>query len=204
MSEKLYSDTIQKYRKKKGATPVKHYSINPETKVITARIARLTAKELAEVQNYVALGFKIEDGEPTPPVVKRLDEDYIIDYLNKHLTADEAEKAKAEYKTACDTLACDDNGTIKTRFDKISEKEEQITQGFNAGRNWFAKTYPRDITELNLSDKVAEKIEKAYETYKAKGDKANEKAAKANKKTTIYLTEEEYTRYYYWTKIFQQ
>ncbi len=182
---------------------MKHYSINADTRVITANIARLTDKELSEVQKYVALGFKIEDGKPEEqPKSKRLNEDYILKYLDEHLTAEEAEKAKAEYKKWCDTPACDDSGKIKTRTYKKTKKVETITQGFNAGRNWFAKTYPLDIAELNLPEAVKKNIAESYEKYKDKGDKANAKAKEANLKTTEYLNETEYTRYYYWTKIF--
>ena len=182
---------------------MKHYSINPDTKVITANIARLTAKELSEVQKYVALGFKIEDGKPEEqPKSKRLNEDYILKYLDKHLTAEEAEKAKAEYTKKCNAAAYDDNGDRKTRIDKKTKKVETITKGFNNGRNLFAKTYPLDIAELDLSDEEKKKIAESYEKYKDKGDKANAKAKEANLRTTEYLNETEYTRYYYWTKIF--
>ena len=36
---------------------MKHYSIDNKNKVITATIARLTDKEMAEIQRYVAFGY---------------------------------------------------------------------------------------------------------------------------------------------------
>ena len=66
---------------------MKHYSIDNKNKVITATIARLTDKEMAEIQRYVAFGYTVEDGKPAEKVAtKRLDDAFIMEYLKeKHL-----------------------------------------------------------------------------------------------------------------------
>ena len=168
---------------------MKHYSIDNKTKVITANIARLTDKEMAEVQRYVAFGYTVEDGKPAEKVaVKRLNNDYIVKYL------DGDTEALAAYAAAKDAPALEaDNKTIKTRKKKDGTTET-VKQGFNAGRNWFAKTYPKTVAELKLNDEQKAAIEAAFAEYKEKPVKKGE----------VRLTKEEYTKYYYWTKIFEQ
>ena len=164
---------------------MKHYSIDNKNKVITATIARLTDKEMAEIQRYVAFGYTVEDGKPAEKVAtKRLDDAFIMEYLK-----DDSEALEA-YKAAKDAPAVDKDGTIKTRKSKDG-KVKQKTQGFNAGRNWFAKTYPKDIADLKLTAAQKDTIAAAYKKYSEK--EADEK-----------LTKDEYTKYYYWTKIFVQ
>ena len=164
---------------------MKHYSIDNKNKVITATIARLTDKEMAEIQRYVAFGYTVEDGKPAEKVAtKRLDDAFIMEYLK-----DDSEALEA-YKAAKDAPAVDKDGTIKTSKSKDG-KVKQKKQGFNAGRNWFAKTYPKDIADLKLTAAQKDTIAAAYKKY-------NEKEA-AEK-----LTKDEYTKYYYWTKIFVQ
>lgn len=164
---------------------MKHYSIDNKNKVITATIARLTDKEMAEIQRYVAFGYTVEDGKPAEKVAtKRLDDAFIMEYLK-----DDSEAIEA-YKAAKDAPAVDKDGTIKTSKSKDG-KVKQKKQGFNAGRNWFAKTYPKDIADLKLTAAQKDTIAAAYKKY-------NEKEA-AEK-----LTKDEYTKYYYWTKIFVQ
>ena len=164
---------------------MKHYSIDNENKVITATIARLTDKEMAEIQRYVAFGYTVEDGKPAEKVAtKRLDDAFIMEYLK-----DDSEALEA-YKAAKDAPAVDKDGTIKTSKSKDG-KVKQKKQGFNAGRNWFAKTYPKDIADLKLTAAQKDTIAAAYKKYRDK--EAAEK-----------LTKDEYTKYYYWTKIFVQ
>lgn len=164
---------------------MKHYSIDNKNKVITATIARLTDKEMAEIQRYVAFGYTVEDGKPAEKVAtKRLDDAFIMEYLK-----DDSEALEA-YKAAKDAPAVDKDGTIKTSKSKDG-KVKQKKQGFNAGRNWFAKTYPKDIADLKLTAAQKDTIAAAYKKYSEK--EAAEK-----------LTKDEYTKYYYWTKIFIQ
>ena len=168
---------------------MKHYSIDSKNKVITAIIARLTDKEMAEVQRYVAFGYTVEDGKPAEKVsVKRLDNDYIMAQLK-------GDKAAIEtYEKAKDAPALEADGkTIKTRKKKDGTVE-QVKQGFNAGRNWFAKTYPKNISDLKLTAEQTKEIGEAFDDY----------SKKTVKKGEVRLTKDEYTRYHDWTKIFEQ
>lgn len=165
---------------------MKHYSIDSKTKVITATISRLTDKEMAEIQRYVAFGYTVEDGKPAEKVsVKRLDDSFILDYLK------DDEEAIATYNAAKKEPVVVD-GVIQTRKNKKGEVVNK-EKGFNAGRNWFAKTYPKTISELKLTDAQKATIESAFKTYSTK----NADDSEAMKK-------DEYTKYYYWTKIFVQ
>ena len=168
---------------------MKHYSIDNKNKVITATIARLTDKEMAEIQRYVAFGYTVEDGKPAEKVAtKRLDDAFIMEYLK-----DDSEALKA-YNDAKEALAVDEDGTIKTRKNKDGTVKQK-KQGFNAGRNWFAKTYPKDIADLKLTAEQKETIAAAYKKYSDK---------ESDKESAEKLTKDEYTKYYYWTKIFVQ
>lgn len=165
---------------------MKHYSIDPKTKVITAMISRLTDKEMVEIQRYVAFGYTVEDGKPAEKVsVKRLTDSYILEMLK------DDEEALATYKAAKDEDVVVD-GVVQTRKDK-NGKNVNKKKGFNAGRNWFAKTYPKTVAELKLTDKQKKDIEDAYKTYSEK-----------NKDEADAMKKDEYTKYYYWTKIFVQ
>lgn len=91
---------------------MKHYSIDSKTKVITATISRLTDKEMAEIQRYVAFGYTVEDGKPAEKVsVKRLTDSYILEQLK------DDEEALANYKAAKDEDVVVD-GVVQTRKDK--------------------------------------------------------------------------------------
>ena len=165
---------------------MKHSSIDSKSKVITAMISRLTDKEMAEIQRYVAFGYTVEDGKPAEKVsVKRLDNAYIVEYLK------DDEAATATYEAAKQEPVVVD-GVIQTRKNKKGEtvKKENV---FNAGRNWFAKTYPKTVAELKLTDKQKKDIEDAYKVYSEK-----------NKDEADAMKKDEYTKYYYWTKIFVQ
>ena len=138
---------------------MKHYSIDNKNKVITAAIARLTDKEMAEIQRYVAFGYTVEDGKPAEKVAtKRLDDAFIMEYLK-----DDSEALEA-YNDAKEALAVDEDGTIKTRKNKDGTVKQK-KQGFNAGRNWFAKTYPKDIADLKLTAAQKDTIAAAYKKY---------------------------------------
>ena len=165
---------------------MKHYSIDSKSKVITAMISRLTDKEMAEIQRYVAFGYTVEDGKPAEKVsVKRLDNAYIVEYLK------DDEAATATYEAAKQEPVVVD-GVIQTRKNKKGETVNK-EKGFNAGRNWFAKTYPKSVSELKLTEKQKKEIEDAYKVYSEK-----------NKDEADAMKKDEYTNYYYWTKIFVQ
>ena len=93
----------------------------------------------------------------------------------------------------CDFLKDDAEG-LKSY---TAKKAENGKKGFIAARNWFATTYPKKIEELDISSEQRAAMPTKYEAYK----KAFEKSAKKKKGETAY-TEEQYMRYYYWTKIF--
>ena len=162
---------------------MKHYSVDSKSKVISAMITRLTDKELAEVQRYTSLGYEVIDSTPVKVAVKRLDEDFIRNYLKDDSEA--IEKFVAETQKP----VIDENGNAKITKNKAG-KIKQKKQGFNAGRNWFAKTYPKDIAELKLDTAQKNEIEKKFKAYSKKDDAT--------------MTKAEYTKYYYWTKIFVQ
>ena len=165
---------------------MKHYSIDSKSKVITAMISRLTDKEMAEIQRYVAFGYTVEDGKPAEKVsVKRLDNAYIVEYLK------DDEAATATYEAAKQEPVVVD-GVIQTRKNKKGETVNK-EKGFNTGRNWFAKTYPKSVSELKLTEKQKKEIEDAYKVYSEK-----------NKDEADAMKKDEYTKYYYWTKIFVQ
>lgn len=162
---------------------MKHYSIDNKSKVITATIAHLTEKEMSEIQRYIAFGYTIEDGKPAKKTsTNRLNDKFIMEYLKDDSDALET------YEQAKNAPAVKEDGTIKTRENKKGEVKE-LKQGFNAGRNWFAKTYPKDIDDLKLTSEQTKNIKDAYDKY-------------SKKEETEKLTKDEYTKYYYWTKIF--
>ncbi|MBO5106174.1 MAG: hypothetical protein J6C29_04685 [Clostridia bacterium] len=161
----------------------KHYEVDEAKKVIYADILALSAKEEAEVEKFVKFGFTVENKVAKKVAVKRLDEPFILDYL-KDDTA-----ALDEYKAAKNAPALDEDGKEKkTSTGKIK------TQGFNAARNWFAKTYPKDVKEAAAAIKTAgleKKLKSAYEDY-----------AKKNADVKNAMTKDEYTKDFYWKKVF--
>ena len=165
---------------------MKHYSIDSKSKVITAMISRLTDKEMAEIQGYVVFGYKVEDGKGGEKVRgKSLGKGQMVEYLK------DDEAATATYEAAKQEPVVVD-GVIQTRKNKKGETVNK-EKGFNAGRNWFAKTYPKSVSELKLTEKQKKEIEDAYKVYSEK-----------NKDEADAMKKDEYTKYYYWTKIFVQ
>ena len=144
----------------------KHYSIDEAKKVIYADILALTAKEEAEVEKFVKFGLTVEDKVEAKAKIDRLNDPYILDYLK-----DDAE------------------GKAKT-----TSTGKRKTKGFNAGRNWFARNYPKDTKEIDK--KIAEagvmpELKKAYAEY-----------AKKNADAPDVMTADEYKRDFYWKKVF--
>ena len=162
----------------------KHYWVDKEKKlIIVGNIKLLTPEEEAEIEKFKRFGYEMVEGEK-PKGTKRLNDDFI-----RNKWSDEGNKGNLEkYNRLCEEEKIDKNG-------KLREK------GFNAGRNFFAKTEPIDVT---LTDKEEQDIKEAFVKYtKAK---ANEKkrADKKGEQVEPALTKEEYKRYYYWTKIFKR
>ena len=101
---------------------------------------------------------------------------------------------------ACSMCEAHINDCIRKNFkikkvSSLHKKGETVNKekGFNAGRNWFAKTYPKSVSELKLTEKQKKEIEDAYKVYSEK-----------NKDEADAMKKDEYTKYYYWTKIFVQ
>lgn len=161
----------------------KHYSIDEAKKVIYADILALTAKEEAEVEKFVKFGFTVENKVEAKAKIDRLNDPYILDYLK-----DDAEGLET-YKAKKNETATDAEGKAKT-----TSTGKRKTKGFNAGRNWFARNYPKDTKELDK--KIAEagvmpEFKKAYAEY-----------AKKNADATDVMTADEYKREFYWKKVF--
>ena len=170
----------------------KHYSVNGNT--VVADITKLTDKELAEVQRYKALGFEIVSGKvEAPQTAKRLDDAYIRKYLENDTAG------LAEYEKLIDAPVVVD-GEIKYHIitDKKTKAKKQgkpYKQGFNAGRNWFAKTYPANVSEAvkGIADAgLATKFDKAWKAYEKKDAEPGKDK----------MTKDEYTRDYYWKNVF--
>ena len=171
----------------------KHYSVNGNT--VIADITKLTDKELAEVQRYKALGFEIVSGKvEAPKTEKRLNDPYIRKYLENDTAG------LAEYEKLIEAPALNDDGSIKYHIitDKKTKAQKQgkpYKAGFNAGRNWFAKTYPVNVSEAVKAiaeANLAKKFDKAWEAY----DKKDAEPGKTK------MTKDEYTRDYYWKNVF--
>ena len=161
----------------------KHYSIDEAKKVIYADILALTAKEEAEVEKFVKFGFTVQNKVEVKAKTDRLNDAFILDYLK-----DDAEGLET-YKAKKNETATDAEGKAKT-----TSTGKRKTKGFNAGRNWFARNYPKDTKELDK--KIAEagvmpEFKKAYAEY-----------AKKNADATDVMTADEYKRDFYWKKVF--
>ena len=151
---------------------MKHYTADNENKVIYANILNLTDKEIEEIKRYQMFGYTV---------------------TGKGKPKKESSVQRLNDKYICDFLKDDPEG-FKSY---TAKKAENGKKGFIAARNWFATTYPKKIEELDISSEQRAAMPAKYEAYK----KAFEKSAKKKKGETAY-TEEQYMRYYYWTKIF--
>lgn len=179
----------QKKQKGRFSNMAKHYSIDEAKKVIVADIVKLTPKEEAEVQKFVKFGFTVEYGKPkAKATIERLNDDYILNYLAK-LPAEESKQALATYEGLKNEVAKDDDGKKKT-----TRTGKDKTRGFNAGRNWFAKTYPADASTLDADIKKAGKEDELADLW--------EEYEKKNKTNTDAMTADEYKRDFYWKNVF--
>lgn len=173
----------------------KHYKIDDEKKIIYADIMALTEKEEAEVAKFQKYGYVVENKVEKKVPISRLDDEYIKEYL------EEDQEALKKYNKIKARPARDEEGNEKTYASGTVK-----CQGFNAGRNWFARTYPLDINVAITAIETAEKTEdlkEAFEEYEKKSKKAI-KVAEANGKTLnpAPMTKEEYTKDFYWKKVF--
>lgn len=160
----------------------KHYTIEGTT--IYADILALTAKEEAEVEKFVKFGYTVINKQAdTKAKVERLDDAYIKAYLK------DKPKALATYEGLKNEVATDENGKTKT-----TNKGNAKKKGFNAGRNWFAKTYPEDATTLDAEIEKAGKKKQFADLWKEYAEKNN------GKKDA--MTADEYKRDFYWKKVF--
>lgn len=160
----------------------RHYEIDEAKKIIFADILALTEKEEAEVAKYVKYGFAVEPRTKKAEKVARLDEEYILNYLKGN-------------QEALDTFAGKKNETATDEAGnkKLTEKGKERKKGYNNALHWFARTFPADITDITKEIKVASKsaeLEKAYKKY-----------VKDNQEAGI-MSETEYTRFFYWTRVF--
>ena len=161
----------------------KHYRVDNEAQKIIANIEKLTEEEFVVIEKYKRLGYTVENGkvsiEKKPGAPKRLTDEYIKEYLKDN------EEALAKYEEAVSELVYEADGkTVKT-----TSKGTPRTKGFNAGRNYFARNFPEDLKELTYTKPQEKAFKSAWEKY-SKGKNAE-------------MSETEYKRYYYWTKIFE-
>ncbi len=169
----------------------KHYKIDNEKKIIYADIMALTEKEEAEVAKFQKYGYVVENKVEKKVSISRLDEAYILEQLKDN------QDALKKYEEAKARPAVDKDGQVKT-----TSTGKVKRQGFNAGRNWFARTYPLDVNEAIEAIEGAGKtkvLEKAFKEYEKKAEKAN-----AEGKTVDAMTKDEYTKDFYWKKVFEK
>lgn len=162
----------------------KHYTVDNEKHIVKADFSKLTEKESVEIERFQKFGYTVVFEETVKHTVKRLDDEYIRKYL-----ADKGEALVQEYQSKIEAPARDDKGKEKqTSTGKVRK------QGFNAGRIWFAKNYPENAEEALDKIKSAsmeKQFNKDYNAYNSSKKTDEDKMSK-----------EEYTRYYYWTKVF--
>lgn len=159
----------------------KNYSVDNKNRIIYADILALTEAEVDEVMKYTKFGFTVDDKKPKEKSnVKRLNDSYIRGYLKDDKTA--LEKYEA------------------TKKEKKGNSERE--KGFPAGKYWFSINYPEDIDKIEWPDNKKPEIK--YDDYVSKKSRADKKAKDNNGSPAGVMTEEQYTRYYYWTKVFEQ
>ena len=155
----------------------KNYSVDTKEKKVNADIVALSEKEFAEVQRYLALGYDIIDKPAEKVEIKKVNNEYIEEYLKDDIEGQEA------YKNA-------KNEIIIGKFKKNGEAK---TKGFANGLQWFYKNRPADASDaLKAIEKAGEKVLKKFEKD-AKDYGVDEKGK---------MTKDEYTRWYYWKNIF--
>lgn len=161
----------------------RHYKIDEAKKVIFADILALTEKEEKEIAKYVKYGFAVEPLTKKAEKVVRLDEEYILGYLKDN------QEALDTFTGKKNETATDQNGKAKT-----TETGKERKKGYNNALHWFARSFPADTAEIKKTIKVAGKADELAKAFK--------KYVKDNQESTGIMNEEEYTRYFYWTRVF--
>lgn len=161
----------------------RHYEIDEAKKVIYADILALTEKEEAQIEKYRKYGFSVEPRVKKAEKVARLDEEYIQEYLKDNQEALDTFTAKKN------ETAVDEDGNKKH-----TETGKERKKGYNNALHWFARTFPAEIADITKEIKLAGKateLEKAFKKYR-----------KDNADSTGIMDETEYTRFFYWTRVF--
>lgn len=176
---------------------VQHYRVGEDT--IYADLAKLTKEETKIVSKFKELGYKVIHEDMSKKAVKRLNNAYIENYLKDDKTA---LKTYADIKNM---QAVDENGTGKVR-EKKNGTTSEVKKGFNAARNWFSITYPKDIQEVIRAIEAAEKdadLQKAFANYGRNFDERQKEAIAAGKPFNDHKkSQDEYTRDFYWKNVF--
>lgn len=161
----------------------KHYRVDNEAQKVIANIEKLTEEEFVIIEKYKRLGYIVENGkvglDKKAGAPKRLTDEYIREYLKGN------EEALAKYQEAIDEPAYEADGKTVKRTSKGTIR----TKGFNAGRNYFARNFPVDLKELTYTKQQENTFKLAW--------------AKYSKAKDAEMSKDEYKRYYYWTKIFE-
>ena len=160
----------------------RHYKIDEPGKKIFADILALTEKEEKEIAKYVKYGFTVEPMTKKAEKVVRLDEEYILEYLEGN------QEALTTFKGKKNETALDEAGNKK-----FTETGKERKKGYNNALHWFARTYPENVEQIVQEIKEAGK-EKEQKKAFAKYVKDNQ-----DKET---MNETEYTRFFYWTRVF--
>lgn len=173
----------------------RHYKIDEEKKIIYANILALTEKEEAEIAKYQKYGYSVEPMANKSKSIVRLTKKYILDYLNDEKKAPDIDgkKAKDVFTGKMKEDALDEQGNKKNTKKDGTGKDRK--KGYNNALHWFARTYPLETTEIKREITQAGKdkdFSRALKNYNAD-----------NAESTNKMNEEEYTRFFYWTKVFE-
>ena len=180
----------------------KHYEIDNEKKIIYADIMALTEKEEAEVAKFQKYGYDVENKVKEKAKISRLDDAYILSYLEALDDEEAVAQAKKTYDEKKNLPAVDEHGEKKKTVKGTVKR-----QGFNAGRNWFARIYPLDVNvaiEAIRKENMTKALEDAYSKYEKKVQKAQKEAEeKGETLNETPMTKDEYTKDFYWKKVFE-
>ena len=110
----------------------KHYKADGNKKVVFAKIAKLTPEEVAEVKNYIALGYEVI--EPEKVKQPKFEKKAVEAYLEANGTP---EQKKAFYDAIEETVIDKNTGEAKLKKDGTPKKA-----GFIAGLKYFKEQFP--------------------------------------------------------------
>lgn len=154
----------------------KHYITDNKEKVIYANILKLTDDELAEISKLEKFGYTVVN----------------------EAVAKAKEKLNPDKKTV---LRLDEDSIRKYLKEHAEEAieafdKEKKDNGYAKAKTWFMKNYPANVKDIEAQTEKAD-----YAKYQ-KGMK--NKTDPKTKESLTPMTEEEYTRYFYWTKVFER